>query len=159
MRTIYGIGCGPNMGAKENLRVIENEITAFNARDWDAYLGCFTDSVVTYEPDESEPIRGREALRNRVSSYLAAFPDVHLQKERLFGDEQWVCLNSVFMGTHQGNLPGPGGITIKPTGRKVNVHGCSVFRLKGGLITEFIGYYDQIELLSQLGMSVKAASR
>lgn len=147
------------MGADENLRVIENEMKAFNAHDWSAYLRCFAESVVTYEPDESEPIRGREALRKRLAAYLAAFPDVRLQEERLFGDEEWVCLNSLFIGTHRGDLPGPGGVTIKSTGRKVSVHGCSVFRLAGGVITEFIGYYDQIELLSQLGMVIRPLTR
>jgi steroid delta-isomerase-like uncharacterized protein len=146
------------MGADENLRVIENEMKAFNARDWDSYFNCFAESVVTYEPDVSDPIRGRAALRRRVTAYLSAFPDVRLQTERLFGNGEWACLNSLFIGTHEGELPGPGGLAIKPTGRKVSVHGCSVFRLAHGQITEFIGYYDQMELLSQLGIVMRPVS-
>lgn len=145
------------MGAEENLRTIETEMQAFNARDWVRYLQCFADTVVTLEPDEADPIRGRSSLRKRVTAYLAAFPDVTLETERLFGTGEWVCLNSLFVGTHSGSFTGPGGVVIPPTGRKVRVHGCSVFKLADGLITEFIGYYDQLELLDQLGVKMRPA--
>lgn len=142
------------MGVEENLGVIRQEIEAFNAQDWEAYRNCFAESVVTYEPDEPEPIRGHAGLMKRIETYANAFPDVHLEPERLFGQDDWVCLNALFIGTHKGELPGPGGIVLRPTGRSVRVHGCSVFRVRDGKITEFIGYYDQVELLGQLGAKV-----
>ena len=84
-----------------------------------------------------------------------AFPDVRLETERIFGDGDFVCLNSLFIGTHKGDLPGPSGTTIPATGKPVRVHGCSVFRFRKGKITEFIGYYDQVELYSQIGKKVR----
>ena len=146
------------MGVEENLQTIETEMRAFNARDWDRYLDCFADSVVTLEPDEVDPIRGRASLQKRVTAYLGAFPDVQLEKERLFGADDWVCLNSLFVATHKGNFTAPGGKVISPTGRKVRVHGCSVFKLLNGKITEFIGYYDQLELLDQIGVKMQPVS-
>ncbi|MGA7922838.1 MAG: ester cyclase [Thermoplasmata archaeon] len=143
------------MGVVENLRTIETEMQAFNARDWDRYLQCFADKVVTLEPDEANPIIGRSSLQKRVTSYLAAFPDVKLETERLFGTDEWVCLNSLFVGTHKGNFTGPDGVVIRPTGRTVRVHGCSIFKVVEGQITEFIGYYDQLELLDQLGVKMR----
>jgi len=144
------------MATEDSIKLIEGVMGAFNAREWDKYLACFAEAAVTYEPDESDPIKGRQGLKRRIDAYLTAFPDVQLEKERLFG-EVWVCLNSLFNGTHSGNLAGPGGVTINPTGRKVSVHGCSVFRIANGLITKFVGYYDQVELLSQLGFGVRLA--
>lgn len=145
------------MGLKENLDVIRREIKAFNDRDWETYLNCFAESVVTYEPDEAEPIRGREDLRKRIATYTGAFPDVQLEIERLFGQDDWVCLNTLWVGTHRGALPGPAGAKLKPSGRSVRVHGCSVFRLREGKITEFIGYYDQLELFGQIGAPVRVS--
>jgi len=138
-----------------NIDVIKREIEAFNAKDWNAYLACFDKSVVTLEPDEDNPILGHEGLKQRVVTYTNAFPDVRLETERLFGDGDFVCLNSLFIGTHKGDLPGPSGTTIPATGKPVRVHGCSVFRFRKGKITEFIGYYDQVELYSQIGKKVR----
>jgi steroid delta-isomerase-like uncharacterized protein len=145
------------MSVAQNIDVIRKEIEAFNGRDWDAYLDCFANSIVTYEPDEDNPIRGHKGLKERIVTYTRAFPDVRLETERLFGQGDLVCLNSLFIGTHKGNLPGPGGATISPTGKPVRVHGCSVFRFRDGKITEFIGYYDQVELFAQIGKKVHLA--
>jgi steroid delta-isomerase-like uncharacterized protein len=141
------------MGVRENLQLIEREMEALNSRDWDNYLKCFARGVVTWEPDESELIRGRDALHRRVITYTTAFPDVRLVKERIFGDDTWVTLNALWTGTHRGPIGGPGGVVIRPTGRKVSVHGCSIFKIANGEIVEFIGYYDQVEMLNQLGVS------
>jgi steroid delta-isomerase-like uncharacterized protein len=138
-----------------NINVIKREIKAFNGRDWDAYLACFDKSIVTLEPEEDKPILGHEGLRRRVATYTNAFPDVHLETERLFGDEEYVCLNSLFIGTHKGDLPGPNGTKVPGTGKPVRVHGCSVFRFRNEKITEFIGYYDQVELFTQIGKKVR----
>lgn len=147
------------MAEHDNLRVIESEVNAFNARDWAAYLRCFAESVVTFEPDEGDPILGRDGLRKRVNAYLSAFPDVQLETERLFGSGEWVCLNSLFIGTHSGTLTGPGGTPVGPTGNKVRVHGCSVFKIANQEITEFIGYYDQLELMTQLGIDMRPSPK
>lgn len=143
------------MSEQTNVNVIKKEIKAFNAKDWDAYLDCFDKDVVTFEPDEDNPILGHKGLKRRIVTYTNAFPDVRLETERLFAQGDLVCLNSLFIGTHKGDLPGPGGTTIPATGKAVRVHGCSVFRFRGGKITEFIGYYDQVELMSQIGKKVR----
>jgi len=143
------------MSATTNIDVIKKEIKAFNERDWDTYLSCFDGSAVTLEPDEGDPILGHEGLKRRIIAYTNAFPDVRLETERLFGQGDLVCLNTLFIGTHRGDLPGPNGTTIPATKKPVRVHGCSVFRFRGGKITEFIGYYDQVELFSQIGKKVR----
>ncbi len=142
------------MGLKESLQLIEDEMSALNSRDWARYERCFASSVVTLEPDEKDPILGQKLLTDRVTKYVSAFPDLRLAKERLFGtaDGEWVVLNSTFNGTHRGSLTLPDGTVVAPTGRKISVHGCSVFRIQGGKIREFIGYYDQVEMFSQLGL-------
>ncbi|MCI4371352.1 MAG: ester cyclase [Thermoplasmata archaeon] len=143
------------MTAEANIDVIKKEIEAFNRKDWDAYLACFDPSVVTLEPDEDNPILGHAGLKKRVVTYTNAFPDVLLEVERLFGQDDLVCLASLFIGTHKGELPGPGGTSIAPTGKHVRVHGCSTFRIRKGKITEFIGYYDQVELFNQIGKKTR----
>ncbi len=147
------------MALEESLRLIENEMSALNDRDWDRYERCFATKVETLEPDEADPILGRTRLRDRVVKYIGAFPDLKLVKERLFGTVtgEWVVLNSLFNGTHRGTLTLPDGSKVPPTGRKVSIHGCSIFRIEGGQIQQFIGYYDQVEMFSQLGLTVKVS--
>lgn len=136
------------------LKAIEETVKAFNERNWDDYLSHFSQSVVTYEPDEPEFIVGLSGLKNRLATYTRAFPDVRLEAERLFGEDDLVCLNSLWIGTHKGPLPGPRGKVIEPSNKRVRVHGCSVFRFKDERIIEFYGYYDQLELLGQVGAAL-----
>ncbi|HET8567562.1 MAG TPA: nuclear transport factor 2 family protein [Candidatus Limnocylindria bacterium] len=46
-------------------------VRAFEARDLDGFLGCFAADATAAFPFSGEPQRGRHALRERFSRYLA----------------------------------------------------------------------------------------
>jgi ketosteroid isomerase-like protein len=56
------------------------------------------------------------------------------------------------VGTNTGPLALPTGRTLPPTGRQVRVRSCDVATVEDGLITSHRAYFDQLELLGQLGL-------
>ena len=73
--------------------------------------------------------------------------------ERAFGQGDLGCLQLWFEGTHTGPLAGSGGTEIPPTGRHVEFLYCIVMRFEDGLAVELDEYYDQLGLLTQIGVS------
>lgn len=86
-----------------------------------------------------------------MNTFLTAFPDFEITKERIFGQGEWVCLEFLFTGTHKGPYPGPSGQVIPATGRPLRSSECEVFRVKGGKIVEIYAYWDELGYLQQLG--------
>jgi hypothetical protein len=58
----------------------------------------------------------------------------------------------VFEGTHTATLNAPGG-SIPATGRRITVPFVSVLGVAGDRFTSIAVYFDQMELLTQLGLA------
>jgi hypothetical protein len=58
---------------------------------------------------------------------------------------------AVFEGTHTATLHGPGG-DVPPTGRSVSVPFVNVCEVSADHFTDFTLYFDQVELMTQLGI-------
>jgi ketosteroid isomerase-like protein len=55
-------------------------------------------------------------------------------------------------GTNTGPVALPTGEVLPPTGKTIRVRSCDVVTVENGLATKHNFYYDQTELLSQLGL-------
>jgi len=49
-------------------------------------------------------------------------------------------------------LPAHSDGVILPTGNRIELRGCVVYKVEGGEISESHIYYDQLEFLKQLGL-------
>jgi ketosteroid isomerase-like protein len=58
----------------------------------------------------------------------------------------------VHVGTHAGLLRSPDGAEVPATGKQFDFPFVGVFRVEGGKIRSIRIYYDQLELLMQLGL-------
>jgi steroid delta-isomerase-like uncharacterized protein len=96
-------------------------------------------------------MRGVAPFRAYLESFKQAMPDGRISVERLDAREDAVVVEGHFVGTHTGPLSGPGG-DIPPTGAGVNVRFVNVWGVEGGTITSHHAYYDQLDLLTQLGL-------
>lgn len=138
------------MGVEENLRAMDEAIESFNARDLERHMRLYAESVIQYAPGLTEPLKGRAAIRARLENFLAAFPDLRWNKERSFGQADWVCTEMIFTGTHEGTLHGPGGLELPPTNQPVRFRACVVVKVEGGEAVEVHSYWDVSELLTQI---------
>ena len=126
---------------------------SINARDWEAYGRLFAESLVMQAPGLPEPMRGRDARVKMVQGVIEAFPDGQVEVRRSFGQGDLGCLEVIFTGTHTGPLASSGGETIPATDKPLRYPYCIVMKFENGEVTELNDYYDQLEILKQLGLT------
>jgi predicted ester cyclase len=106
--------------------------------------------VVTVEPGAGR-IDGIDAFIGFEEGFHRAFPDGRLESRGAVESGDMVIAEGVFTGTHTGPLEGPAG-TVAPTGKRLELPFCDVFRIVDGQIVEHRVYYDQMAFLGQLGL-------
>src|SRR5207237_152448 len=62
-------------------------------------------------------------------------------------------------GTHKGPLATPGGREIPPTGKRIDLATADVFEVEDGKVKGHRVYFDQLDLMSQLGLLPEPAGR
>jgi predicted ester cyclase len=100
---------------------------------------------------------GRTAMASQVEVLFNGFPDARLTAQNELVSGPRVMQEFVFEATHTGPLVGTEG-TIAATGRKVIVRGVIVGRYERGLATDVRLYYDQLDALTQLGLTPPRAT-
>ena len=137
----------------ENLQVVHRAwVDALSNKEIDDFVGLHSETVVVYDPTLPQPLRGRTALRDLIQNLYGMFPDYKLKEERIFGQDEWVCLEAEESGTMKGPMHGPGGRTVQPTNKSFKAPSSIVCRLEKGKIAEVRVYFDVLGLMAQLGL-------
>ena len=140
------------MGAARE--TIDRMTAAMVNHDVAALAAAYAEDAVAVTPDEGE-LKGRDQIVRYLGGFLSAIPDFTWEPlaEHESGDtsidEGWV------VGTNTGPLPLPDGSIMPATGRAVRVRSCDIATVAGGVIVRHHFYYDQMELLTQLGLAPK----
>lgn len=133
----------------ETARQIADRLTeALERGDPKGVAALYRDDAVLIEPVGT--FRGREQIEEYWRAFLDAFSDLRPGISARFeaGDaamDEWS-----FSATHSGPLEAP-SVTVAPTGRRVTVRGADAGVVRDGAIAEHRIYYDQLDLLEQLG--------
>jgi steroid delta-isomerase-like uncharacterized protein len=130
-------------------QIAERWLEAFNAHDEEALRAPYADDAILEAPGDVR-LEGADATVEYAMTWLRAFPDARIKIETGIAQGEWVVQRFLFEGTHEGVLPGPMG-DIGPTGRQLVGRGVQVIRIQGGEITENYLYFDQVQVLTQLG--------
>ena len=132
--------------------LIERENELWNARDREGWLGCYDMHRLDIQAPGGIHLTGREAAESMWSSWQGAFPDNRIVTVAIHADDRGGVFEGRFTGTHTGVLPSPAG-DVAPTGRSIDGRCCGVYEFEEGKISSFHLYFDQIDLLTQLGIS------
>ena len=130
---------------------IDRMTEAMVTHDKAALAAAYAEDAVATTPDEGE-LKGRDEIVRYLGGFLDALPDFRWESlaEHESGDtsidEGWV------VGTNTGDIHLPNGETLPATGKAVRVRGCDIATVQDGLIVRHNFYYDQMELLGQLGL-------
>jgi predicted ester cyclase len=91
------------------------------------------------------------AFQRGLTAWREIFPDFSATVEELFavGDDR-VFTRVTYRGTHRGTLWG-----LEPTGRKTEAVGIDLFRVESGRIIELWHAVDHLQLVVQIGGTVK----
>ena len=103
----------------------------------------------------------REQTRGVLQDIASTFPDIAMEPIQVMYDGEWAIGFYWFSGTHEGMGQHPyvhyGLLAgIEPTGKTMRVHHAHIFRIQNGLITEHHGTRDDVGMVRQLGLELKA---
>jgi steroid delta-isomerase-like uncharacterized protein len=131
-------------------------VEAFNAHDELRMRELSAENEVFEAPGDIR-LEGRDATVAYAMSWLNAFEDarIDVHDEHVAGD--WVVQEFVFSGTHTGPLLSPAG-EIPPTNRQLSGRGVQIFRVEDGLVVDTRLYFDQVQVLTQLGLMPEPAT-
>ncbi len=132
------------------------ESKAIVARVWEEFFiqgnldkadEFFAPDYVNHDPAAPEDRHGPEELRQFLSIYHNAFPDMQFTIEDVITEGDEVVVRWTVRGTHQGEFMG-----IPPTNNRVTLTGMSIERVSGDKIVETWDSYDAMGLMQQLGV-------
>lgn len=136
----------------EARQAIDRMTKAVTTRDLKAVAAAYADDAVADTPDEGV-IKGREQIVDYLRRFLDAFPDLSWEEAYKTEcgdtavDEGWV------VGTNTGPIVLPNGETIPATGKFMRLRECDIVTASGGLIMSHRFYFDQMDMLGQLGLA------
>lgn len=102
---------------------------------------------ISHDPALPEPASGPEGLKQVVTGYRAAFPDLSVTIDDQIAEGDRVVTRWTARGTHEGDL-----WSIAATGKQGTVTGITIDRYKGGKIVEVWTNWDTLGLMQQLGV-------
>ena len=119
-----------------SVQTLERFLAAFNRHDLDAIMGFFSEDCSFDFPRGPHPwgnrAVGRDQVRSLLATRFAGLPDVAYNDP-----EHWV---SERHGVSRWRLTG-----TRPTGEKVEVHGCDLLDFKDGKITRKDSYWKIVD--------------
>jgi heme-degrading monooxygenase HmoA/predicted ester cyclase len=135
--------------------LIEREVELWNARDREGWMSCHDLHRLDVEAPGGMHLTGREAAESMWSTWHGAFPDNRIETTVIHADDRGGVHEARFTGTHTGMLRGPAG-ELAPTGRRIDGRCCGVYEFEDGKISSFHLFFDQADLLTQLGITAPA---
>lgn len=125
-----------------------------NARDAEGIGALFAEDGKFTEP--AGEFNGRQAIVEYWQVIFRAFPDMQVRDD-LKADAGDSAMNEWTVGgTHSGPWETPDG-TVPATGKRVTFRGCDIVAVRDGRIYDHRGYYDQLSLMTQLGLVPEGA--
>jgi ketosteroid isomerase-like protein len=135
----------------EARQTIDRMTACMVAHDLDGLAAVYAADAVITTPDEGE-IKGRDAIVRYLRTFTDAVPDFGWEALATYEsgdtgiDEGW------FVGTNTGPLVLPTGETLPPTGKRIRVRSVDIATVSDGHIVRHNFYFDQMDLLGQLGL-------
>jgi len=94
-----------------------------------------------------QEVRGPEGVKQFLSMYDSAFPDMRETIEDMVAEGDKVVARVTMTGTHQGEFMG-----MAATGKQVTVTGIAILRIVGGKVVEEWREDDRLGVMQQLGV-------
>lgn len=122
----------------------------FNQHDLDGLGQCFARNAVLVAPDGIG--QDRDEIASYYGQFIEAFPDARCtpQAVAVAGVDTLVA-EYTLTGTHKGPYLVPGGGIAEPSLRPITVRACCVSTVEDGVIVSHRIFYDQLELVAQIG--------
>ena len=147
-RELYEIAASTLLDSKA---LVERGMKAFNAHDLEALARDAAPDIVATAPGGVK-LTGPQAVKEYNQVFITAFPDARVEAKKTIVQGRTVVVEGVFTGTNTGTFKTPMG-DLPPTGRRVSGEYIQIFEIDRGLVKRDHLMYDQVDLMTQLGMA------
>lgn len=127
---------------------------AMAAGNFAGLTDCFSADCLTVTPAGAMNPAEHEAFGR---AFKAALPDAHMEIEKAVEAGPEVFIAGRFRGTHTGDLVTQQG-TLPASGKPLDLPYADYFRVDSGHIVEHRVFWDQADMLAQLGAPGQAGS-
>jgi steroid delta-isomerase-like uncharacterized protein len=128
-------------------RLVAELTDAWNTNDVERVTAFYAPDYEGIDVGQALPQRGPDGVRQTLSGYMRAFPDLRFTVEETIVQENRVALIWTARGTHKGTL-----MNIPPTGRTVAVRGVSLLTLQDARVVRALYVWDVAGLLRFIGL-------
>lgn len=125
-------------------------MNGFNAHDLTHWAASLADDYVGEYPGARGLKQEQAVMYNQA--FVVAFPDIHFDVHQVIPNGDTVAVHWTAQGTHTAPLATLAGQTLPATGKRAVISGMFLVTVKDGSITRECTYWDQMELLGQLGL-------
>jgi len=126
------------------VNLVRRAVAALNAGDIEGYLSGFAPDCLRWVGGLGLGLTVSD-IRDNLGQLFAAFENLHLDEDLLFGGDGHVCARWTLRGVHTGEYGG-----IAPTRREIAVDNCEVYTFTGDKVTECYVYGESMGLFNQL---------
>jgi steroid delta-isomerase-like uncharacterized protein len=147
---LMAVGCAHSPGAdlNANKQLVRDFTEAGNAADWNAFDRLLTDNFTRHSAATAGPdVTSRAGFVELQKSFLATFPDQRVTVRQLVAEGDRVAALATYSGTQTGPM---GDFPV--TGKAVEVPFLAMFRIESGRIAELWVEWDNVAILTQLGL-------
>jgi steroid delta-isomerase-like uncharacterized protein len=113
----------------------------------------FAEDYVRHDLRPTQAAPGGAGQAKIAADFRAAFPDLTMTVDLLFGDGEFVTARWTTRGTNTGPWGGQ-----EPTGRAVEFSGVNLFRIRDGKVVELWNHRDDLGLMEQVGRAIYAGA-
>jgi ketosteroid isomerase-like protein len=135
----------------EAREIMDRVTQAATSGDAETLRGLYAEDAVIETPDQGT-ITGRDAIVEWIIGFQKAFPDLTYEPLNEYEIGNTAIDEGAVSGTHTGPLETPTGETVPPTGKRVRVRETDLVTVENGKVTSHRFYFDQMDLLAQLGL-------
>jgi steroid delta-isomerase-like uncharacterized protein len=144
------VACCPSPAdqLEANKDLVNRFSAAINAADWDALDGILTEDFRRHcQATPDVQVNSRDEFKQLQQSFLISMPDQKITTEMIIAEGDKVAFYGIYSGTQTGPM---GEFPI--TGKSAEINFMSIFRIEAGRIAELWVEWDNIAMLSQLGL-------
>ncbi len=134
----------------EARQVMDRLTDAINSADLDVLAGCYAPDAVVVDPFGTHS--GTDEIVESWRQLFEGFPNSIGTVEHKYESGDTAIDEWSFAGTNSGPLTMPTGEQVPATGNPVTLRGADIATVQGGVITSHRVYFDQMEMLGQLGL-------
>jgi steroid delta-isomerase-like uncharacterized protein len=142
----------PAAANTEKVRAAMAFIDSFNTGDLSQWSALLADDFTAQYPPTGPAVLDKEQANLVNLSFINAFPNIHFEAQQVIVEGDWVTIHWTVTGTHSGPLLTAAGDEIPATGNEIAGSGIYLAEVRDGRIAREWTYWDQMALLTQLGL-------